>query len=321
MKIENNCELKNYTTFKIGGAAKTAYFPENIEEFVEFLGKTDSGVLSRQAHCGMRKNQIKDHFMALGAGSNVLISSFGIDKNVVITKHLDKFNINGRFVEAQAGVDVRLLAREAQKQGLSGMEFMIGVPASVGGAVCMNAGAHNQQVSDIFLSASVFDIEHKKIVELSKDDMNFGYRKSVLSGGKFILLSAKFELKAVEQTKIDDIINRNIEFRKNHQPNLSEPNAGSIFKNPQNDSAGRLLDLCQMKGEKVGGAIVWERHANFIVNFGNASSTDVLKLMLVMKNAVREKYMINLIPEIKFIASGAENGEEELELWSQLIKK
>ena len=294
-----NYELKKHTSFKSGGCAKRAFFPQSVEEFVQLLDTL--------------KNPI-----VLGSCSNVLISSQGINEDVIITSKMNVFEVVNNTITAQCGVKVPMLAREAEQNNLSGFEFMIGFPGSVGGAVYMNASAHSQAISDTFKVGRVFDTESKKVVELNKDEMKFGYRSSILQEGRYILLDAKFELLPVNKEEISSIMNRNLEFRKGKQPSLAMPNAGSIFRNPPNDSAGRLLEKAGVKGLKEGGAQVWLGHANFIVNIENATSKDVSKLMNKMYNEVKDKYTIKLVPEVKYI--GIKSKEEE-ELWDTMLNK
>ena len=148
--------------------------------------------------------------------------------------------------------------------------------------------------------------------------MDFGYRHSIIQNNKYVVLGAEFNLKKEPQEKIKELMERNLEFRKNIQPSLAHPNAGSVFKNPEHDSAGRLLDKAGVKGIEMPNVAVWEKHANFIVNKGNATSQDILELMLLMYNKVKETYTIELIPEIRYI--GKMNKREE-EICKELYKK
>lgn len=298
-EIIENYELKKHTTFKIGGCAKRAYIPHTIETFVEILKNTQNPII-------------------LGACSNVLISSLGVEEDVILTTKLNKFSVESNKIHAQCGVKVPMISREAEQKGLSGMEFMIGFPGSVGGAVYMNASAHSQSISDTFLSCHIFDNDKKEVIELNKDEMMFGYRSSIMQKKNYILLDAIFELRPETKENITAIMERNLEFRKGKQPNLTMPNAGSIFRNPPNDSAGRLLEKAGVKGLKYGGAQVWMGHANFIINEHNADSKDVSHLMNKMYNMVKDKYTIELVPEVKFIGKMS---EEEVEIWNTMLKK
>lgn len=297
--IIENYELKTHTTFKIGGVAKRVFFPETIEAFCKLLDKLDNPLI-------------------LGNCSNVLISSQGIDQDVVMTTKLNKFYIEKNIIATQCGVKVPMLSKEAEKNGLSGFEFMIGFPGSVGGAICMNASAHAQSISDTFKSCRIYDLDNKKVIDLNKDEMEFSYRHSILQNKNYILLEATFELLPISREEISNIMQRNLEFRKGKQPNLTLPNVGSIFRNPPNDSAGRLLEKAGVKGIKIGGAQVWLGHANFIINIENATSKDVSLLMNKMYNEVKERYTIKLVPEVKYI--GIKSKEEE-EIWNTMLNK
>lgn len=294
-----NYELKNHTTFKIGGLAQRVFFPETIEQLCELL-------------------QTLHNPLILGNCSNVLVSSKGIEQDVILTSKLNKFEVSNNIITAQCGVKVPMLSKEAESHALSGFEFMIGFPGSVGGAVVMNASAHSQAVSDTFKTCRVFDIDAKKILELNKDEMKFGYRHSVLQEKNYTLLEVKFELRPLAKEEITAVMQRNLDFRKDRQPSLVLPNAGSIFKNPPNDSAGRLLEKAGVKGLREGGAQVWLGHANFIVNVENATSKDVSLLMNKMYNMVKDKYTIKLVPEVKFI--GIKSKEEE-DLWDTMLNQ
>ena len=174
VEIFENYEIKNESTFRIGGKVKKAAFPSSIEELVELL-KTD------------------EYDLVLGNCSNILFSSDFIDKNIIITKNISQYCFQGNKLFLTCGVKGPIISKEAQKLGLSGLEFMVGFPGSMGGIVCMNASAHNQAISDVFVSANVFDLNDKTIKEFSKEQMNFEYRKSILSCGKYILLDAVLE--------------------------------------------------------------------------------------------------------------------------------
>ena len=161
-------------------------------------------------------------------------------------------------------------------------------------------------------------MDNKRVIDLNKDEMEFSYRNSILQKRNYIILEATFELTPTTKEEISNIMQRNLNFRKGKQPNLSLPNVGSIFRNPPNDSAGRLLEKAGVKGLKVGGAQVWLGHANFIINTENATSCDVSQLMNKMYNEVKEKYTIKLLPEVKYV--GIKSKEEE-EIWNTLLNQ
>jgi len=297
MKIEENHELKKYTTFQIGGSSPVVCFPENENELAEALEKYPDAVV-------------------LGNCSDVLISSKGIDFPVIITTGMKDFKIDGTNVSVSCGVKAPKLSCAAADACLSGFEFMIGIPGSIGGMVCMNASAHGQSVSDYLVSCKVYDRNNRVIKTLSKKEMEFSYRNSIVSKKRYVVLSVEFDLKKSDKDEIKNLMDRNLEFRRQKQPSLALPNAGSVFKNPENDSAGRLLEKAGVKSCIIGGAKVWENHANFIVNIGQATSSDVLSLMKKMKNEVKSKYTIELVPEIKYIGKA---DEEESKLWKEII--
>ena len=294
MIIKNDFEIKNLTTYKIGGKVKTVYFPETQAEFIELLKEHKDALI-------------------LGNCSNILFSSNGYDGEVIVTTELKLFEIRGTHIFASCGVKGPLLAQKTAEAGLSGFEFMIGFPGSIGGEVCMNAGAHGQSISDNLIQCCLFDKETKEVVYKKKDELEFSYRHSLLKNGRYVLLHAEFELKKGTKEEIDALISRNLEFRKNIQPSLANPNAGSVFKNPDNDSAGRLLDKAGVKTFDLPRARVWQNHANFIVNKGDATSEDILTLMVMMYNAVKNVYTIELKPEIIFLGNMTEKEEE---LWN-----
>ena len=299
MQHFKNFELKNYTSFKIGGKAENVYFPESIDEFAELLKTLQNPLI-------------------LGGMSNVLISSTGIKQDLILTKKLSNFTIKGNIITAQSGAIGPLIAKNAAQMGLSGMEFICGFPGSIGGMVYMNASAHGQAVSDIFKSALVFDKSDKTVKTLNKSEMQFGYRSSVLQKGNYILLEADFELTPKDKETVTAKMEENKAFRAEKQPNLSKPNCGSVFKNPKNNSAGQLLEEAGAKLLTEGDAIVYEKHANFIINSNIANSEDVSKLMKKMYDKVKEKFDIKLQPEVVFIG---EKNEVEKEIWNEFLNR
>jgi len=294
MIVKEDFEIKNLTTYKIGGKVKKVYLPESQAEFTELLREHEDAIV-------------------LGSCSNILFSSNGFDGEIIITTELKQYEIRGTHVFASAGVKGPLVAQKTAEAGLSGFEFMIGFPGSIGGDICMNAGAHGQCISDYIVRCSLFDKETKEVVYKTKEEMDFSYRHSLLKSGRYILLHAEFDLKKGTPEEIKSLIERNLEFRKTVQPSLATPNAGSVFKNPENDSAGRLLDKAGVKTFDLPRARVWENHANFIVNKGDATSEDILTLMVMMYNAVKNQYTIELKPEIIFLG---DKTEKEEELWN-----
>ena len=262
MQVEcrENYEIKIHTTFKIGGTINKVWFPKNQQELVFLL-----------------KN-LKD-FIILGNCSNVLISSNGYKGNIILTTKMNHYEISGTKILADCGVKGPLLSQKACDASLTGFEFMIGFPGTIGGEIYMNASCHGQCISDNLIRCCLFDKKKKEVVYKEKSEMGFDYRKSMLQEGQFILLGAEFELKKAPQDEIKALLERNLNFRKDVQPTLVHPNAGSVFKNPENDSAGRLLDKAGIKGLDLEKVRVWDKHANFIVNKGDATSENVLEIL------------------------------------------
>ena len=235
---ENNFDIKNLTSFKIGGKIKKVFFPKNINEFEQVL------------------NEYKN-IKVFGNLSNTLISSDGYDREIILTTKMNSIKIDGTKVIADAGVKGPKLSQIVCEAGLSGFEFMIGFPGSVGGEVCMNASANSQAISDKLVSVTCYSPD-SGIVKFSKSEMEFNYRTSRCQKENLIVLQAEFELESAQQSDIQAKLNENLVFRKAHQPSLALPNCGSIFKNPQGDSAGRLLDSIGAKELTSGGVKVWE---------------------------------------------------------------
>ncbi len=299
IEARENFDISGMTTFKVGGLVKKVYFPANQQEFVVLL-----------------KN-IKNPLI-LGACSNIIFSSQGYDGEVISTVKMDSIEVRGTHIIAACGVKGPMASQTAYNSSLSGFEFMIGFPGTIGGNVYMNAGAHGQNISDTCVEVCLYDTKSKEVIYIDKDKLAFGYRHSLLQDGRYILLSAEFELKRAPQEEIKALMDRNLEFRKNIQPSLATPNAGSVFKNPENDSAGRLLDKAGVKELCADNVKVWEKHANFIVNTGNATSENVLELIYKMYSTVKDVYTIELEPEIKFFGKKSKREEE---ICKQIYKK
>ncbi len=302
IEFKENYEIKKHTTFKIGGTVKKVWFPKSQQELSYLLKELKNYVL-------------------LGNCSNILFSSNGYKGDIILTTEMRHFEINGTRIIADCGVKGPLLAQKACEASLSGFEFMIGFPGSIGGEIYMNASCHGQAISDCLIRCCLFDKEKKEIIYKEKTEMGFDYRKSILQDGKYILLGAEFELKKSNKEDIQALLDRNLNFRKDVQPNLANPNAGSVFKNPENDSAGRLLDKAGVKNFDLENVKVWDNHANFIVNKGNATSLEVLELMVKMHNAVKESFTIELTPEIIFIGDKTKKEEELCKILYQKKQK
>ena len=297
-KSLKNFDIKTSTMYKIGGQIKEVFYPETLDEFVEIL-----------------KNN--PNIKVFGNLSNTLVSTFGSEESIVVTTNMKDIKIEGTKVVALCGVKGPKLAQEVAKQGLSGFEFMIGFPGSIGGEVYMNASAHNQAISDKLVTVTCFSPKFG-VKKFTKEEMGFDYRTSRCAKDNLVVLQAEFELEKKSVDEVEEQMKKNLVFRKLKQPLLNEPNCGSVFKNPVGDSAGRLLESIGAKQMSIGGVKVWENHANFIVNTNNGTSLHVLELMYKMQTKVKEVYNIELEPEIRFL--GGKN-QRENELCKILYKK
>lgn len=291
MLIEENFEMKKLTSFKCGGKVKKVIFPECVDDFSKALEENPDAKV-------------------FGNLSNTLISTDGYDGVIILTVKMDKYSFEGDTVLAEAGLKGPKLSQAAAEKGLSGLEFMIAFPGSVGGEVFMNAGAHGQSISDVFVEALCYSSE-KGLFKMTKDDMHFAYRTSICQKENIIILSAKFKLKPASKSDIEAKMQENLKFRKDRQPSLALPNCGSVFRNPEGDSAGRLLESVGAKNFTSGTARVYENHANFIINSADATSEEILELMLKMHNAVKDKYNIKLMPEVRYLG-GRNKREDEI---------
>lgn len=271
-----------HTTFKIGGPAKFFIEPKDSAELRLILAYA-------------RKYKVP--LFVIGAGSNILISDKGVGGIVLRLRspYFRKLIFNGEHLEAGSGVMLSQLLNATQKQGLSGLEFLAGIPGTVAGALIMNAGIPGETIGDLVEEVWVMDY-NGNIKLLKKQVLKFGYRTSNLS--KYIILNAHLRLVKKAKLAIKNKIAEYLNYRRMNQ-DISKPSAGCIFKNPKGTQAGRLIDLCGLKGKRIGGACISKRHGNFILNQDKATAGDVLKLMDLIIKRVKRKFNITLEPEIK----------------------
>jgi len=283
-EVAINEPLSKHTTYGIGGPAEIMVFPEN---------KTDLIQIIRTAR------KMNQPVSILGSGSNILISDSGIKGVVVSLKNtLKLIEIENQKLYAECGSMLGRIVKQAVKHNLIGLENLNGVPGTLGGALVMNAGAWGGEISENLVQVELID-EDGKLRYLQKNEINFSYRQSSFNK-KDILLSAEFLLKKADK----EIINKNFveaqTGRKSTQP-LNKRSAGSLFKNPKGHSAGKLIDEAGLKGFSIGQAKISDKHANFFINEGNASSKDMLQLIKKAHQTVKEKFNINLELEVKLM--------------------
>ena len=272
--------LSRHTSFKIGGPADLFVEPVTMTELVTVLSI-------------LRQEGIAVYL--LGSGTNLLVSDAGYRGAVVrLGGEFKQFEFEGYCVEAGAAVPLARLAGDAGQRGLAGLDFAAGIPGTVGGALVMNAGAHGSAISDVLKEAQILD-EELSLHRFTAEELGLSYRKSNITSGavvcrvKLQLLPGERELQAKNRGQY-------LCFRQERQPR--QPNAGSIFKNPPHDSAGRLIEAAGLKGRRAGGAMISEMHANFIVNCGNACSADVWFLLETAREEVARQFGVKLELEI-----------------------
>jgi len=281
-RLKKNVPLASHTTFGIGGPAQLFYKAKTSEELIKVIKAA---------------RELKIPYFILAGGSNILVANQGFT-GLVIKVESQKIKIKGYKIIAEAGTLLAKVVKAAQEHSLSGLECCIGIPGTVGGAVAGNAGAKNQWISQCIKSVTILD-KSGKIINLKKDNCQFCYRTSCFKDNPSkIILEAIFELKR-ENLKI--IKEKTKQFLKARGNQPKEKSAGSIFKNPANDSAGRLIDAADLKGKRVEEAQISLQHANFIINLGKAKAKDVLALIKLVQNKVKEKFGVKLELEIKLI--------------------
>jgi UDP-N-acetylenolpyruvoylglucosamine reductase len=294
----------SFTTYRIGGALREAYQPTAEAELITLL--------KHFYERGLRPT-------LLGWGGNTLIASQGIQTPVIITRKLDWSELKSpTCLSFAAGVHLAKAVSVALKHSLTGGEYMIGIPGTMGGAIRMNAGALGQETADLVRLVRIFNFETGDVESWEPEQLSFSYRRSAILPGTHVVLSAELDYLQGNAAEISQKMDSSVNFRKTHHP--KEPNGGSVFKNPSKEMpVGRLMDELGAKGQwRVGGAMVSPLHGNFIVNIDSATSTDVLKLMLRMKTAIREEYGLETHPENLFMGDAT---DEESALWQTLMEE
>ena len=284
-KVIENINLKNYTTFKAGGIGRVLVIPEDVSKLIVLMNY-------------INENNLK--YKILGNGSNLVFSDKVYDMVFIKLDNLNKLEIKGNRVLVGSGYNLTKLAYQVAKYDLTGLEFASGIPGSIGGAVFMNAGAYKSDMGYVVESVRVLT-PNLEVKVLSNKDMNFHYRTSFIQNNPgYICLDATLRLKKGKKEAILEVIKDRKQRRIESQP-LEYPSAGSVFRNPENDYAGRLIEELGYKGYRIGDAQVSLKHANFIVNVGHAKGDDIKKLISEIKDKVKEKYNIELKVEQEFV--------------------
>ena len=287
-----NESLKKHTTYGIGGPADLMIFPKSKQDLIKVIEII---------------NENKIQLTILGSGSNVLVSDNGIRGAVISLKNsLKQIEVDDNILYAECGTMLGKIVKHAVKNNLIGLENLNGVPGTLGGALIMNAGAWGGEISENLIHVEVINSK-SEIQKIQKKDLNFSYRQSSFNKDD-ILLSAKFNLQKADKDVIKDNFIEAQSGRKKSQP-LNKRSAGSLFKNPKNNSAGKLLDEAGLKGFSIGDAKISEKHANFFINDGDATSKDMLMLIKKAHKEVKDKFNVNLSLEVKLMGFN----EEEIE--------
>lgn len=280
--------MKNHTSFKVGGPADILVTPKNYEEVVKII-----------KFC----NQKNLPYYIIGRGSNLLVKDGGFRGVIIKLTSLNNIQVLDEKIIAQGGADLSAVSDEALKHSLTGFEFACGIPGTVGGAVTMNAGAYNGEISQVIESALVVD-KKGNLITLNKDELELGYRISAIQKYEYTVLEATFKLTKGEYNKIKERIDDLTRKRQEKQP-LEYPSAGSTFKRPEGYFTGKLIEESNLKGYTIGGAQVSEKHAGFVINKNNATAEDIINLIKHIQNTIKVKYNVELQPEVRIIGEEA----------------
>lgn len=278
--------MYKHTTYKVGGPARIYLMVKDIDSLVKAI-----------KYCS--RHRVK--YMVIGRGSNLLFSDREYDGVIIsLNECFDKISVNGSIIKAQAGVSMIKLSYQAAKYGLSGFEFMGGIPGSIGGGIYMNAGAYKYDIASVVKSVTLLNEKHE-VVTYSNEQMQFSYRHSICQDNrKLIVLEVEFELNAKSPEEIKQVLDKRKEKRMATQP-WNMPSAGSVFRNPKEQAAWQYIDDCGLRGYEIGGAQVSPKHSNFIVNNGYASAKDIYDLIMLVQKKVYDKFGVQLKREVGLI--------------------
>ena len=287
-----NAKLADYTTWRVGGPAQWLAEPTTIAETIAWVEWAE--------HKGVP-------CQVIGAGSNLLIHDDGLPGLCLCLRKLQDHSIDveAGVVEALAGEPIPSLARRAARAGLHGLEWAVGIPGTVGGAAVMNAGAQGGCTADSLISVRVMPKQGGESFDLHCDELDFTYRHSRLQADNLVVLSARFQLEPGHDPKeLSRVTKDNLNHRTTSQP-YQQPSCGSVFRNPEPQKAGKLIENLGLKGTRVGGAEVSTMHANFIVNIGDAQANDIDALIHLVQDRVEAEHGLRLHPEVKRLGFAA----------------
>lgn len=285
-RVEANVSLSKYTTYRVGGIALAMVYPKSVKKLISLV-KLLTG------------SKIK--YKVIGNGSNLLFSDKNFDGVIIrLTELTDIQFLSYNKIRVEAGYSLPKLSLLVAKKGLAGLEFASGIPGTVGGAIFMNAGAYKSDMGYIVQSVRVLTPDCK-IITFENREMDFHYRSSFLQKHpEYICLDTVIKLKKGDKELLDEVIKERRARRIESQP-LEYPSAGSVFRNPEGNFAGKLIEDLGLKGYRIGGAMVSEKHANFIINYDNATSADIKNLIDYVHDRVMDEYNIDLKIEQEFV--------------------
>ena len=284
IQLKKNISLSNFTTWRIGGPAEWIAQPKNHEEIKYLI----NWINKKKISCNI-----------IGAGSNLLINDKGIKGLSLCMRQLKgiQIDVNKGILEVFSGEMLPTLARKAAANGLHGLEWAVGIPGTIGGAVVMNAGAQGHCISDYIESITTMSLSGEyKIINAT--DLNFGYRYSILQDKKLLIVSARLKLESGHAEKIRQVTNENLNHRLRTQP-YQDQSCGSVFRNPEPLKAAKLIEELGLKGLRIGGAEISTIHSNFIINANKATATDVQELIQYIQKKVLNSYGVLLETEVK----------------------
>jgi UDP-N-acetylmuramate dehydrogenase len=285
--IHAQVSLADLTSYRVGGLAQWYVAPRDWQGLEATFGWFQSRDIP---------------LTLLGAGSNLLVSDRGIPGLTISTRHLrhNQFDPETAQVTVGAGEPIARLAWQVAKRGWKGLEWGVGIPGTVGGAVVMNAGAHSQSTADRLVSALVVSPDGK-LEKLTPEELGYGYRTSVLQGDRRLVIEATFQLQpGFTRETVMATTNQNLQQRKSSQP-YDRPSCGSVFRNPKPHAAGWLIEQLGLKGYQIGDAQIAHRHANFILNCGSAKADDIFRLIRYIQEKVEYHWSVSLEPEVKIL--------------------
>lgn len=275
--VKYDVDLRKYNTFKVGTTASVLASPTSLDELLFLLNY-------------VRDFKIK--YMILGNGSNVIFSSKNYDGVIIRLTELSSITYDDKEVTVDAGYSLVKFSNEQCAKGITGFEFATGIPGTIGGAIYMNAGAYKSDISNVLVSVTYLD-ENFKVKTKTNKQCKFGYRDSIFKHKNYIILSAKFKIEKGDVDYIKALVEERREKRFNSQP-LDVPSAGSTFRNPDDNPAWKLIDGVGLRGFRMGGVCVSNKHSNFIVNDENGTGEDIVKLVNKIQKDVKKEYDIEL---------------------------